>query len=727
MTRQILVTHEVQKLPRRLCQSSLTRQGANYSVALPTATVTVCSRAGKVERTRAFFDQGSQRFFILRDLVSKLELKSVTNMNMTLDCFDRQGRQKSYEIVKLDIVLGRRREKVTMAVVEEMPKQITTPGSLTTANKLEQLGIRLADKDIHSDVIDIIQLLIGADFIGRFLYGTTTMNKVDLMQYPGEHLIYGIIPDHSDETPTSCSVNLLTPQVSEPSLLIEPRTICDAVVTDCNPIHKLWDLDVMAINPNQESPNDVKAFKHCEGTVKYEEGKYWVELPFKTNHPFLPHNYGLALGQMHHHRKRFKDQPELLQCYHNIIMEQLKAGVIEEVVDPIVSTNTHHLPHHAVRKQSATTPLRIVYNSSAKSSRINASLNNCLLTGPSLTEKLGDTLIKFRINQFAFVADIERAFLRIGLHPHHRDFTRFPWPAYPQDDSSEIKTYRFAYLLFGATCSPFLLQMTLKHYFKLSKSPFAELLSSSFYVDKLMGTTRKLLFQEAWTETVGWDSHLPTSYLERWNALAKEIKELPSFKFPRISCGNIDKVILHVFVDASTLAYVAVSSLTDGNQSVILTSKARVAPLKNKTTITLPQLELTALQLGTQLAYNLQNLLRERIKEVIIWSDSEATLQWVRNDKSNIPYVQNRVADIRSLGSSFGYQHVPSKENPADLVTRGISIRQFKKAKIWTGGPEWLLFREHWPTQKPNVLVCEIISERTQELSKVTPLFDYSK
>ena len=68
---------------------------------------------------------------------------------------------------------------------------------------------------------------------------------------------------------------------------------------------------------------------------------------------------------MHNQLEKFRPQPELLECYDNIIKEQLKLNFIEEVENPMISPNTHYLPHHAVKKESSTTPIRIVYNCSA--------------------------------------------------------------------------------------------------------------------------------------------------------------------------------------------------------------------------------------------------------------------------------------------------------------------------------------------------------------------------
>ena len=809
------------------------KPNTNYSVALATATVQVRSDCGKTVEARAFFDGGSQRSFMRLDLADQLQLKGSSKVNMTLDSFNDSGVQKTYEVVRPVVSLGGRRKRLTMLVVESMPQQISTPGILETAQRLNRSGYKLADKHITSDTVEDIKLLIGSDFFGRYVSGMTRVDNIDLLESPGGHLIYGQIPNYVDSNPVSCTNSLIAEVLVRPSdissNLAEPRTVGSRVVDEIPPVHQLWELDVMGINPTQESFDDVKSLSHYESTVKHDGERYWVELPFKTNHPSLPNNFKLALGQMYSQRKKFLEKPDLLNCYNRVIKEQLSLGFIEEVKNPVVGPSTHYLPHHGVAKASVTTPLRVVYNCSAKIGKFSASLNDCLMKGPSLTEKLQDVLIKFRTKKYAYVADIEKAFLQVGLQEHHRDYTRFLWPRDPFDDDSEIVTYRFRAVLFGANCSPFLLQMTLNHHFQHSESPYAGVLSSSFYVDNLQGVSNsememlniykeanselkkagmtlnqwnsnspalkeritedfnqtqelvdaqnvlgldwdvledtislkncdfsklefvtkrqllslvsmcfdplglccpilikgKLLIQSAWKEKVGWDVRLPPSYLNKWRELAIEIKQLPSFKFPRSVCGVDSDCKLHVFVDASTSAFGAVAYVVSTSGAHLLAAKARVAPLKERT---LPQLELTALQLGTQFAVYLNQVLNEfNIVQTITWSDSEAALQWLRNGNSKITYVQNRVKSIRELGVGFQFLHVPTKENPADLVTRGISLKQFKKSTLWLHGPEWLSDCNSWPSQKQYVMVSEIIAEPMPQVPKVEPILDLSK
>ncbi len=58
-------------------------------------------------------------------------------------------------------------------------------------------------------------------------------------------------------------------------------------------------------------------------------------------------------------------------------------------------------------------------------------------------------LIKFRSNRVALTADIEKAFLMVGIKKEHRDMLRFLWFANPIDAQPEIVQYRFNRLVFG--------------------------------------------------------------------------------------------------------------------------------------------------------------------------------------------------------------------------------------------------------------------------------------
>ena len=64
-------------------------------------------------------------------------------------------------------------------------------------------------------------------------------------------------------------------------------------------------------------------------------------------------------------------------------------------------------------------------------------------------------------------------------------------------------------------------------------------------------------------------------------------------------------------------------------------------------------------------------------------------------------YVQNRLIDIRKNLPDICWKLVSSKQNPADIGSRGSSIKDLNNSKLWFEGPEFLSLPENkWPQYK---------------------------
>ena len=109
-------------------------------------------------------------------------------------------------------------------------------------------------------------------------------------------------------------------------------------------------------------------------------------------------------------------EPELLKTYSSIISEQEMRGFIEKVKDTdLESDRVHYIPHHPVKKDSSTTPIRIVYDCSCRQSADAPCLNDCLESVPLEVTDISDILIRFRNGIYAVSSDIEKVFLHIQL------------------------------------------------------------------------------------------------------------------------------------------------------------------------------------------------------------------------------------------------------------------------------------------------------------------------
>ncbi|KMQ82315.1 integrase core domain protein, partial [Lasius niger] len=200
--------------------------------------------------------------------------------------------------------------------------------------------------------------------------------------------------------------------------------------------------------------------------------------------------------------------------------------------------------------------------------------------------------------------------------------------------------------------------------------------------------------------------------------------EIPRHYFGSLAKINIENIQLHCFVDASEKAYGAVVYFRyhhkNALQSRMVVSKSRVAPLKK---LSLPRLELMAALIGVRLSKTVQRYFKEQLYIVpYYWSDSSIVLHWVKGSPERWkPFVQNRTREIQEKSEPASWRYCPTEQNPADMLTRDLSIASLKEEKSWWFGPEWLTSPEcSWP--KMTTSSCkeeEVLTEKREKVKKV--------
>lgn len=202
----------------------------------------------------------------------------------------------------------------------------------------------------------------------------------------------------------------------------------------------------------------------------------------------------------------------------------------------------------------------------------------------------------------------------------------------------------------------------------------------------------KLMLQSTWENKIGWDDAVPLETKKDFERWAKELCYLQEIEIPRNMRGenyfNASEQ-LHIFCDASNLAYTAIAFLrvesTDNVSVQLVQAKARVSPIQKMTT---PRLELMACVIGTRLGNSVKKVF-ERSIECFYWSDDE----WGT-------FVGNRVREIVNQNAATNWRHVPGKLNPADLPSRGCSPKELLQS-IWWEGPKWLKRpANEWPNEE---------------------------
>ena len=201
-----------------------------------------------------------------------------------------------------------------------------------------------------------------------------------------------------------------------------------------------------------------------------------------------------------------------------------------------------------------------------------------------------------------------------------------------------------------------------------------------------------IILQECWCRGLGWDDQLPADIMKRWDTWCDSLSGLKQLFVPRWIFTNSPankKYALHVFCDASEKAYGVVAYLIrEDGSPVLLTSRARVAPLER---VTLARLELLACLIGARLQSYLRQVFDQFQFDVTMWSDSQVAINWIKTPTHRLKtFVANRVQEIQQLTQPGVWRHCAGVDNPADLCSRGSSADQLISSSLWWSGPEWL-------------------------------------
>ena len=82
-----------------------------------------------------------------------------------------------------------------------------------------------------------------------------------------------------------------------------------------------------------------------------------------------------------------------------------------------------YIPHHGVNHPRKPDKIRVVFDCSAEYK--GSSLNKELISGLDLTNQIVGVLTRFREDEIAFMADIEKMFYQVQVPVEQRKFLRF--------------------------------------------------------------------------------------------------------------------------------------------------------------------------------------------------------------------------------------------------------------------------------------------------------------
>ena len=219
----------------------------------------------------------------------------------------------------------------------------------------------------------------------------------------------------------------------------------------------------------------------------------------------------------------------------------------------------------------------------------------------------------------------------------------------------------------------------------------------------------KMIFQESCTLGT-WDTPITGNLCQAWEKWISDLHKLANYGVPRclgVKNAGVSHAELHIFCDGSEKAYGAVAyarCLEDDGivHCNIIMAKSRLVPLKKNTLKTIPRIELNAARLAVQVYLILKRELTISFQREWFWSDSATVLAYLKNKSACYQrFVAHRVEYILEHTKIEQWHYVPSKENAADIISKGCSVDNFLQLQNWKTGPSFLKTEsKHWTFEK---------------------------
>ena len=149
---------------------------------------------------------------------------------------------------------------------------------------------------------------------------------------------------------------------------------------------------------------------------------------------------------------------------------------------------------------------------------------------------------------------------------------------------------------------------------------------------------------------IGWDESLPSDFIKRWQKWLDNLPDIRSITLDRWYGSTDTGIELHVFADASKIAYGVGCyinfKVNNQPKCSFVVSKPKLAPVNKKSTL-IPQLELQAALTASRFKKKNKKEFKIPIKETFLWTDLKIVLYYLQNGDRNFGiYVSHRVNKI---------------------------------------------------------------------------------
>ena len=262
---------------------------------------------------------------------------------------------------------------------------------------------------------------------------------------------------------------------------VKPPTLCNACLNcrNCNE-------NVMRL-----SDKDARDYEIIRKNLSFNphDHQWEATYPFTTNPVILRDNYQEAHQALIRCETRLSKDEKLKQSYLQQINDFQSRGVIRKLSNDEMQCwdgPVRYVSHHEVHKESATTPLRLVVNSSFKKG-LERSLNDILLKGPNVLSDMFSVLLRWRFFNIAFIGDISKMYHNIRTGDLEGHLRRMLWRDFDVKRSPDV--YVFQRVTFGdrpAGCLAVIALQQTADMFSAISPEAARILKQDSYMDDIV-------------------------------------------------------------------------------------------------------------------------------------------------------------------------------------------------------------------------------------------------
>ena len=288
------------------------------------------------------------------------------------------------------------------------------------------------------------------------------------------------------------------------------KNVCANYIKLDKQVEKMWQTENELLSEDKAmSKEDQAVIDLWEKQGKLYRGHYELPIPWirqvdGERQPNTSKNRAQAVTRFNSLKRRLERDKKLKLEYSEGIKGLLSKEYAEAVPEKDLDRKdgkVFYLPHHPVINVNKD-KIRIVFDCSAKHK--GTSLNDQVLQGPDLTNKLTSVLLRFREDKVAVIGDVEAMYHQVRVPTKDRDMLRFLWFE-ENDTGGRLKEYRMTVHLFGgiwsSSAANYALRRTADDHGNnegVHSSEAAESILMNFYVDDLWSSPQQQ--QMVWGE-----------------------------------------------------------------------------------------------------------------------------------------------------------------------------------------------------------------------------------